>query len=541
MMRSPIPALIWELWRRGQRLAWISAVIAMGCSLSARFIDKSRSLDFEGIYYLLMAASLALVFAIFHQAESNPGKNWHGFPYRQFTLPVPTWILVCCPMALGVVTVELTYLAWAKFVFDTMGDRISLWPAAVLASALPCYQALVWSLAGFRITRIIVLALAGMVFLNIAMIPAFPALQPWPLEKTCAVFVWVLAGLGLGAILGGWFAVERQRRGGGRGRGWLQAQWGRMVDALPRRRKEFASKESAQFWYEWRRSGLLLPVCTLAAPVLIFTPVSWFTRHDADETMLTLAWTLALPVILAAIIGQGFSKPEFWSGNISLAPFVAVHPLANGDFVVAKMRVALLSALLAWLPVLIFLALWLPLWANTVELRKWWDAGVILHGSGIMLVILTLLFISAMILTWRGMVGGLWAGLSGSTGRYAAAVTLQIVAVGIGIWGVLFFGYHFHWNRLEQYVSWLQWALILAVVIKLWLAVYSWRTISPTRAGSYAMLWAVGTAALIALGHLVCPNIFWLKPLVMLAALLPFPLARLGFAPGSLARNRHKP
>jgi hypothetical protein len=309
-------------------------------------------------------------------------------------------------MALGVVTVELTYLAWAKFVFDTMGDRISLWPAAVLASALPCYQALVWSLAGFRITRIIVLALAGMVFLNIAMIPAFPALQPWPLEKTCAVFVWVLAGLGLGAILGGWFAVERQRRGGGRGRGWLQAQWGRMVDALPRRRKEFASKESAQFWYEWRRSGLLLPVCTLAAPVLIFTPVSWFTRHDADETMLTLAWTLALPVILAAIIGQGFSKPEFWSGNISLAPFVAVHPLANGDFVVAKMRVALLSALLAWLPVLIFLALWLPLWANTVELRKWWDAGVILHGSGIMLVILTLLFISAMILTWRGMVGG---------------------------------------------------------------------------------------------------------------------------------------
>ena len=542
-MRSPIQALTWELWRRGQRLAWLAAAITAVCSLSALLVsDKTRVLEnFEAIYYLLMVLSLALVFAIFHQAESNPGKKWHGFPYRLFTLPVPTWLLVGCRMLLGIAAVELVYLWWAKFVFGVLGDPISLWPAMVLGAGLPCYQALIWSLAGFRITRLVVLALAGMVFLDIGMAPAFPSALPWPAERAFVILSWVLVGLAGAAFLGGWFSVERQRRGGGRGRGWLQAQFMRLRDALPRRRSEFASPAAAQFWYDWRRAGLLLPVCATAALVLVFLPVSWFTRRNASETLLTLIWALALPVILGAIIGQGFGKPEFWTGEIGLPPFLAVRPLTNGDMVVTKMKVALWSALLAWVAVLIFIGLWLSLWANTAELREWWSAGVILRGAGGMVVVAGLVLTTGTMLTWRGMVGRLWAGLSGSMMRYAASVMLQVAAAALAIWSISFFVYHFDWKRLEQYVFWIQWGLALAVGVKLWLAVFSWRKISPARTGKYALLWAAGTASLVALGCLICPNVFWLKPLVIMAALLPFPLALLGFAPGALARNRHRP
>jgi hypothetical protein len=535
-------ALAWEMWRRGRNLAWLAVGIIAACSLSARLAsDKTRAFEnFMPFYYLLMIISLALVFGIFHNAEFNPRKNWHGFPYRLFTLPVPTWVLVGCPMLLGVVSVELVYFAWAQFVFEPLGSRISLWPAAVLGVGLPCYQALVWSLAGFRITRLVVLALAGMLFMDIGALPAFRSILTFPLEKAFTALSLLLVGLAGGAIVGGWFSVERQRRGGGRGRGWFQAQIGRMLDALPRRRREFASPAGAQFWFEWRRAGLLLPVCTGAALILIFAPVSWFTRRDSMATLLTLAWALVLPVILALVIGQGFGKPDFWSGDISLPPFLAVRPLAEGEIVVTKMKVALMSTALAWLPVLGFLALWLPLWANTLELREWWTAGLALRGAGGLCAILTLCLALALMLTWRGMVGGLWVGLSGSKKQYVAAMMLQIVAAGFAIWSVFFFLDHFDWKRLEQYVFWLQWALALAIAAKLWLAVFSWRKISPARTGKYALIWAAGTAVVVALGWLVCPNVFWLKPLVIMAALLPFPLARLGLAPGALERNRHR-
>jgi hypothetical protein len=204
------------------------------------------------------------------------------------------------------------------------------------------------------------------------------------------------------------------------------------------------------------------------------------------------------------------------------------------------MKVALLSACLAWMPVMGFLALWLPFWANTSELREWWTAGLTLRGAGGLCAVLVLCLALALMLTWRGMVGGLWAGLSGNVKTYVIAMALQVVLVVFAIWSVFFLADRFQWKRLEQYTFWLQWALAVAVTAKLWLAVFSWRRISPERTGKYALIWASGTGGIVVLAWLVCPNVFWLKPLVIIAALLAVPLARLGLAPGALERNRHR-
>ncbi|GEM_PF-2040976 len=541
-MRSPLVALSWEIWRRGQWFA-VGALGLLGLCAVLNLSGAGRAYvftNFEPFYWLLMICSIFLVFGFLHYAEFNQKKNWHGFPYRLFTLPVPTWMLVACPMVLGVVCVELIYFGWARLVFAPAGRHAGFWPAAVLGVGLMCYQTIVWALGGFRMTRIITLALAGMLFMNLASLQFFLPYIPWPARQVWCASILALTGTAIGAFVCGCHFVERQRRGGGRGRGWLKTQVGRITDVLPRRTRPFDSPAAAQFWFEWRRAGMLLPVCTVAALVLLFAPVSWLTRHDAGATLLTLGWALVLPLILAGVIGKGFAKPDLWSPDLALPPFLAVRPLTSEEMVVTKLKVAALSITMAWLALLVFLALWLPLWANLAQLKDLWNSGLALRGVASLGAILFLLVVTATLLTWTLVVSNLWVALSGNKRWFVVHGILGTAILGIEISAIVFWVKHFNWKYAEQYVSGLGWALVLAVVSKLWLAVFTWRRNSPNRALQYVIFWACASGCFVALGLLVCPNLFWLKHLVILAALLPVPLARLGLAPLSLEKNRRR-
>ena len=538
-MRSPIAALAWEIWRRNRVLVLLTMGIISFCSITSLMVpNQVHALDLEPWYFFLMVCSLGLVFGIFHHAEFNRRKNWHGFPYRLFALPLPTLVLIACPMILGLVSLELAYLAWAKFVFAPLGRTINLWPAFVLATGLMCYQAIVWGLAGFRITRIITLALVGMGLMSLAGLPLF--LKVWPRKNAMTIATLTLIGLAFGAFLAGWYFVEKQRRGGGRGKGWARAWIANLFAVLPRRRKSFPSPAAAQFWFEWRRAGSLLPICTGAVLVLIIGPVSWLMRTDPDSTMFTLGWSLALPIILGTVIGVGFVKPDFWSGDMSITLFQAVRPLPSGEIVVTKMKVAVWGVAISWLLVLFFLSVWIPLWANNTNLKDLLDLCRILYPGFTLYLILVLSLAAAMILSWRVMVSGLWVGLSGSAKLFAGVAILNVAMLSLAVWGTVFWVNHFDWKRLEHYVTWTSWALVSAALLRLWLAVFSWSKISARRTWRYAALWAGGTACCVALAMLVCPNVFWLKHLAILAALLPVPLARLGIAPVALAKNRHR-
>jgi hypothetical protein len=46
------------------------------------------------------------------------------------------------------------------------------------------------------------------------------------------------------------------------------------TDLLPRRRKQFSSPAAAQFWFDWRRSGLILPLSIAAILVFVIVPMS---------------------------------------------------------------------------------------------------------------------------------------------------------------------------------------------------------------------------------------------------------------------------
>jgi hypothetical protein len=86
------------------------------------------------------------------------------------------------------------------------------------------------------------------------------------------------------------------------------------------------------------------------------------------------------------------------------------------------------------------------------------------------------------------------------------------------------------------------------LIAKFSLAAFSWRRIAPQRFRQYLLIWSGGTLCLIALAillwsgvrHVVPLDVYRLRIVLILAALLVMPFARLGLAPLSLAKNRHR-
>jgi hypothetical protein len=573
-MRAPILMLAWEIWRRNYKYACLAIAAIPGYLLFYWAIHSHvfSSNALGGISFPWMLLSLFWVVATFNYTEVNSEKGWTGFPCRLFVLPVPTVILVLLPMLLGAASVGLLCLVWLKFIFAPLGaampSGLAGWLAGWLVVDLACFQAIVWSLAGYRITRTVVLALAGFVLLIFEGCTYGLLLEHRGQTQIkdrafwvgCLVLVYV--GLALLAFVGAWYAVARQRRGGGRGRGRLKACAKRLVDwiidALPGGKKPFASPLAAQFWFEWRQGGVFLPICAGCVLLLFLGPVSWLNRGtlDGGRTVGLLALILLMPIFLGFVIGKGFAKPDFWSMNHALKPFMAVRPLSAGEMVLTKMKVAALGTVVTWLLVLAAVPLWVALWVNPTTLKELSESEILerfqtFYSPLLRCVILALSVGAAMVLTWRGMVGSLWTGLSGRWTRMVGSAVLQGVVM-VALLVALFHVDELPRSQYQTVAGWCGWALAVAVMVKLGAAVWSWdavsrRHLSSKSVAKYLLVWAGGTLGLVSLVWLLfSPDFFsffpvrWLKCALLLAALLAFPLARVGLAPLSLAQNRRQ-
>jgi hypothetical protein len=225
-----------------------------------------------------------------------------------------------------------------------------------------------------------------------------------------------------------------------------------------------------------------------------------------------------------------------------------VRPLSAVEYVEAKMKVAAASILIAWLLVFAFLFLWFAFWANAADLRmefflyrirnpdSWLPTGVL---SCVVL----------MLVSWRLMVGGLWVGLAGNRSYNIAWAILQIVvpallllAVGISSDTI---DRECKTNGVFMQslaINGLGWCLAALVIAKFWSAAFTWSKADPGFRRRYLLVWAGGLACFVALAVLASPtcDTYRITHLCLLAALLGLPLARIGLAPLSFAKNRHQ-
>jgi hypothetical protein len=282
--------------------------------------------------------------------------------------------------------------------------------------------------------------------------------------------------------------------------------------------------------------------------IVIIAPISWFNRADPRYANYVLGRLLAVPLVLAFAIGKGFIKCEFWTSNLSMTPFMAVRPLRAGEFVISKMKVAALSVAITWLMVLFFISLWLPVWADRTTLNPLLFQFRMLYPHS-WLAILVLSLFGCMVLTWRCMVSGLWAGLWGKPMYYSGSIAVQVLVpvlllVAAGIWS----------DTIDQMIQnhpdlvksalirTISWSLAVLVIAKFWFAAFAWNKITPRRTRQYLLIWFGATICFIALAILERPplDVYRQEYIYLLGALWIFPLARLGIAPSSLAKNRHR-
>jgi hypothetical protein len=549
-IRSPIAALIWEIWLKNRK--WIWAVIAMNLFC---WLVNAVWPDHFALTSTLSFTSWIFVFGIFNDTETRPEKVSIGFPTRFFTLPVSSLKLVAVPMALGVVSIEAVYLASVALVFRHSTDSNPLWTAMLMGVFMVLYQTTLWTLARYGSVRTIALGVISIIFLVIGFAPSFPRLS---LTASAFERVWTARLLALAVIsfLATWAYVARQRSGGGRTRRNAKVLLNRTPDAAPAPEAKFGSPMAAHFWFEWRGSGVILPRIIGMTLLLVIAPLSWTLRGEPGGTLRMLIAIAAMPIALALPVGKAFSKPSFWSAELSLPAFLSVLPLTNSQMVAIRMAVAAASTAVSWLLVLVFIAVWLPLWGNVESLRFIRAGFSRLYGPSVYSesVIVALAVVAGIVLTWRFLVDSLWIGLSGSR----ALFTVSALPYGLlGPVGLIAFIKLLHgddaapsWiqRNLDRLVPDLLWFGIVVAILKFGVSACCWRTLGGKGFRQYLPLWAGCTFCLMALAGMLWsglrdalpPTLHSVGNLLLVIALSTVPLGRLGLAPLSLARNRHR-
>lgn len=554
-MRSPAQALVWQLWRRRR---WVLAAVLSYVLLLAAFyraLPEGALAERLGPEYQLQTVMpflpvfLAFFVVFTYTGENSPGEGRvSDFPARMFTLPVRTALLVGCPLLMGVLALALTWVTLTGFVLWPCAIAVPLaWPVALLAALLATLQALSWWPFAWPMLRIpvavlLLTALVGAPFLA-------------PMDATGEVVLTAsFAGLTSVAYAVAVAGVARARRGEALGAPWSDQLVAGLLPRFGQRAAPFASPARAQLWFEWRRHGVVLPAF-MTWPLLFLSAMSLFDQEAKSTLVLMIGASLFLVPLMAAIVGAGLGKSDFWAKDLRLAPFLATRPITSGALVLAKLEVAAVSTLAAWALVLTATALWLALLGDLPELGRRASLLLQTYPASRLGAVVLLGAVGLFVFTWKLMVESLCIIL---TGR--AWIANSGYVLGLALWGFVlpvgfvisnrpeYLNLLWPWLRLWLPVFWTlaPWLAGALVLFKLLLAGWAFhavrrrRLLAPRALASLVGLWLLVAVGLFGLLYYVVPAELAPPRYLALGVVLLLPLARLLVAPLALAWNRHR-
>jgi hypothetical protein len=540
---TPTTALLWGIWRQHRwTVAAIAGLTVAGHVLHA--VDAGGDRPSTMIVLLAMAAFLMLL-GVFNYTEAADDRGLGHFPRRLYTLPITSLRLVTVPIVAGIVSIELLYLLW-MLPMAGGGAVFSPFVAVLFAAMVVFYLSALWSLERAGAFRLVVLGAIIVAVFAVSLLPSFPPTPP-PVWRSELFLSSIVTGLATVAFLLSWRHVGRLRGGGGARAGLrAEAVFAWIADAGHSRRSSFTSLSAAHFWFEWRASGLVLPAIVAGMLLFLILPMS-VARTDERTTFLMTLAALAMPMVFAVPIGLAFSKPAFWTEDLGVPSFVAVRPMSAEEFVATKVKVAAASALAAWLVVLAFVAFWMLLWGNhdnltRLALQLWAFHG---HSTAAVYGIAVLTVCAGVSITWRLLISRLWSGLSGIrwllVGAIASMIVTAIAASGSGeLPGWLF--------EDPSRIALFTWIAAAALIAKFWMAAYTWRRVPHRYLLAYVSPWLCATVSMLAASLVVWNMVRTymavdadrLLSIIVLLTLLAVPLARIGLAPSTFARNRHR-
>ena len=546
---TPTSAMLWEIWGRHK---WVFPLHGVALALSVFLVHWKESGAPESlgpplfmIPPLCFLASYLHLLTCFGYIEVDARKVQLGYPARLLLKPVSTIRLVVAPMLFGGVVVVAYFTLWTELVLRHLGEIPAsdlLWVNTVLLSFFWWMQALAWGLPMLK-GRVLIDLTVAVIHLLIGLSPMMP-------ESALSRWQWPILGALLGAAFpAAWLGLKLMRQGRWEGPSWISMLWSRGCSERARNpRKEFRSAFGAQFWLEWHRHGWLLPAISGGFALLVFP---WFLlalrQSDPANTPsleAVLGIPLFLPLLLSGVLSVAFAKFDPLESAGGLPIYIAVRPMTNGGFVMAKMAMALATSALAWLVTLVPVCFWLAVLGTGAAVSE--TGSVTPHGTGAVAIGCVPLVLLLVIWTWKNLVAGMGAGLTGrpwvsnvsTFGRTAFAMGFITLITAIKLSEVF----------RELLAHWGLGLLILCLAAKLLVSVVAFFVgLKRNAITVVAVAWISGgwfMCGLFVAGYagLICiatnRSDLWLW--IALAGFLVLPLTDLTIAPLALAWNRHR-
>src|SRR5712691_1551892 len=526
-MRSPAIAIAWEFRRRHRwGLIALAVYLLALATIKLLILEPGGGVNFEDdlSFALVVVVPLTATFMYFLAVFSfglagDLAARESIYPARMFALPVTTTALAGWPMLYGTAVMASLWLATALF---------ARWPWEIGLTWMP------YALPGLRVI-VTVLWLAA---LDAVVLLAIHYHAPEPL------MVAILAPQLPLAYFSACFAVARARRGDVPDSRGMFARLGQIADDLKHRRDHFSSPARAQVWLEWRRHGRSLPA--LVGILLPFELALLWLAKDAPAFVFEILFlALITPPFMAAFTAWTVSQPNPQvRDSYGVPPFIATRPLTSAELIAAKLKMAMWSALAAWLLVLVAMPLaleWSGTWSVVTErARRMNDAIGTPRAATVVLLILA----GFIVATWKQLVQSLHIGLTGREwlvkGSVLLTLTLLILCGPIVEWIID--------TRSVQRALWDALPLILASLVGIKMSAAAWIATRLDRSrllGDRALVlgaacWLVAVLALYGVLVWFFSTPFVAHYLLALIAILAVPLARLSAAPLALAWNRHR-
>ena len=477
-----------------------------------------------------------------------------SFPGRLLLKPVSTARLVLVPMLFGGAVIVTLFALWAELVWRHVVGFSAydlLWTSAVLLSFFWWLQALAWSLPLPK-ARMLAMIMMGMLHFLVWRMPQMQAnaLSGWQWP--------ILSVLLASAVPVAWTGLKQMRQGSWEGPSRISTLWSRLGLARARsRQKKFRFVFAAQFWLEWRRQGWLLPGISggMALLIVVVFEAATFMIHKflgatwqgSDPEMVGLLYMFILPLLILPLVLSNLLAPAlatFDRFHLAGVPgFIAVRPMTNGGFVMAKLAMALVTSILTWL-VTAAVFLCLALMEKEILLSK--DGLITPFGPVALMTGCLPVLLLLVIWTWKNLVAGIGAGLTGRPWIWGASVYWRMILL-VGLFPLVGTA-RTNTNFREALFHWLTVILIacLAAKIAVSIAAFVWG-LRRNAITARAIGWIVGGWLVCGLfvagyaGH-VCNGINQpgLRIWVALGGFLILPLADLAIAPLALAWNRHR-
>jgi hypothetical protein len=514
--RSPIVAMLWELWRVTRtEVAWkLVLPIGVGVAalvLGAAFGPPDNPETYQDVNDNVAAFALILI-VLPHlvgwvsMAKLNGGQP--GFPlYLLYTRPVRTAVIVGLPMAYLTVVSSAIYLVSAIVLRVTSGYAFPLLPVAAWMAALTVVAlAAAWSTRnGVMLVVVMMCAVTKALVTAMDRLTAVeieggydwpPRLWPTLFDFPRTDYAWIaligLASFGITVAM-----VTRQRRGDQVAAiTWTPGDglWNRLV-SLFRLPCPTSSATRAQVWLDLKSNGLPVLTIGLALAIVILLlsavsgPIDAAINADPDvtcpikECFYARGWPpfltpLSLSIVL--FLGGNAFGIRGKQRRTYVSAFEATQAYGTAQLAILKLLVKSVCVLAALIAIGVSAWISLPLLGDAVFIQM---MGVPLSSQ-------------------RSVVEDAVAALTG----YEQLALAVVAAVGVAVWVASWAALRALWTRYPRRLNIAASVLLVYGLALALLALAAWRGIGPeipVGAILRATLWVAAAAIVFATAYLV--------------------------------------